>query len=57
MVLDMYKAEYVDGNFEILCAENDNDALNEAWEYEAEHESLLNVFEIDEDYNEIRTVI
>lgn len=54
-----YKAEYVDGNFETIFELNDNDALNEAWskENEENHGSLVNFFEIDDDYEEIRTII
>ena len=52
-----YKAEYFDGEFEIICCvENDNEALNEAYEMEKTHEHLINLFEIDDDYNEIRTI-
>lgn len=53
----MYKAEYEDENFEIILADNDSEALEEAWNKEKEHGTLFNLFEIDENYEEIRTVI
>jgi hypothetical protein len=52
-----YKAEYEDGNFELLFADNDSDALQEAYEYEDEHGFVFNVFRIDDDYNELYTVL
>ena len=52
-----YKAEYEDGNFEMINANYDSDALAEAYNLEKEHGTLFNLFEVDEDYNEIRTII
>lgn len=52
----MYKAEYEDEDFEIIYADNDNEAMKEAESYEDEHGIVFNLFEIDENYNEIRTV-
>lgn len=55
--LKTYKAEYEDGEMEIFSfCESDEQAIKEAESYEAEHGTLWNVFEVDEDYNEIRTV-
>ena len=51
-----YKADYEDGEFEIFTATNSTHAYITACEYEDEHGELFNVFEIDDDYNEIRTV-
>lgn len=54
----MYKAEYADGEFEIISwVQNDDDAASEAYEMEDVHGYLINLFEIDENYNEIRTII
>ena len=55
-VNDMYKAEYADENFEIIYADNDSEAMEEAEKYEEEHGTAFNIFEIDENYDEIRTV-
>lgn len=51
-----YKAEYFDDSFEIFSFNNDNEALQEAYDMETENNHLINLFEIDEDYNEIRTI-
>ena len=52
----MYKAEYEDENFEIIHADNDREAMKEAEKYEEEHGIVFNLFEIDENYDEVRTV-
>ena len=52
----MYKAEYEDENFEIIYASNDSEAIAEANEYEEEHGIVFNVYEINENYEEIRFV-
>lgn len=56
--MKMYKADYADEEFEIIdCCETDTQALSEAYKLESSHGALFNLFEIDEDYNEIRTII
>lgn len=55
-VVVMYKADYEDDNFEVIYADNDKEAMEEAEKYENEHGILFNVYEIDDDYNEIRTI-
>lgn len=52
----IYKADYADENFEIIHADNDREATKEAESYEKEHGIIFNLFEIDENYEEIRTV-
>lgn len=52
----MYKAEYEDEEFEIIYADNDNEAMKEADEYENEHGIVFNLSEIDDNYDEIRMV-
>lgn len=52
----MYKAEYEDENFEIIYADNDTAAMKEAENYEKIHGIVFNLFEIDENYNEIRMI-
>ena len=52
----MYKAVYEDEEFEIIYADNDNEAMKEVDRYESEHGIVFNLFEIDENYDEIRTV-
>ena len=52
----MYKAVYEDEEFEIIYADNENEAMKEAESYEDEHGIVFNLFEIDENYNEIRMV-
>lgn len=51
-----YKVNYADENFEIVYAEDDREAWAEAEKYEEEHGNIFDIFEIDEEYNEIRTV-
>lgn len=54
----MYRAEYADEDvIEIILAENDIDALSEAWEMEKEHGTLFSLALLDEDYNVQRTVL
>lgn len=52
----MYKADYADENFEIILADNDQEAMREAEQYEPQHGIVFNLYEIDENYNEIRTI-
>ena len=54
--LKMYKAVYEDEEFEIIYADNDNEAMKEADKFESEHGIVFNLFEIDEDYDEVRMV-
>ena len=51
-----YKAEFEDCNFEMILADNDNDAVENAFELEEEHGTLFNVFLLDDNDNEVRTV-
>lgn len=52
----IYRAEIEDDNFEIILADDEQDAINQYFELEEEHD-LLGLVELDEDYNEIKTVI
>ena len=52
----MYKAIYEDEEFEIIYAENDDEAIKEAENYENEHGILFNIFEINENYEDIRMI-
>lgn len=53
----IYKAEYEDENIEVFSyCDNDKEAMKEARSYENEHGILFNLFEVNEDYEEIRTV-
>lgn len=45
-----------DDNFEIINAEDEQDAIMQYMELGEEHE-VLNLVELDDDYNEIRTVL
>lgn len=52
-----YKAEYADDEMEVFSyCSNDEEALEEARKCEKEHGTLFNLFEVDENYDEIRTV-
>ena len=52
-----YKAEFADDEIEVFSyCSNDDEALKEAFSMELEHGTLFNLFEVDEDYNTLRTV-
>lgn len=51
-----YKADYEDENFEVISAESDIEAFEIAKSYEDEHGCLFNLFEVDDNYDEIREV-
>ena len=54
----IYRAEYANEDvMEIILADNDIDALSEAWEMEKEHGALFSLVLLDEDYNTIREVL
>jgi hypothetical protein len=50
-----YKIEFEDGEFEIELG-TDEDIFDTACKYENEHGIVFNIFEINEDDEEIRTV-
>ena len=53
----IYKAEYADGEMEVFSyCNNDKEAMEEAESCEDEHGIVFNLFEVDENYDEIRTV-
>lgn len=53
----IYKAEYADGEMEVFSyCDNDSEAMEEAESCESEHGTLFNLFEVNENYDEIRTV-
>ena len=53
----IYKAEYEDNEIEVFSfCDNDTEAMEEARSYEKEHGILFNLFELNENYDEIRTV-
>lgn len=51
-----YKAEYEDDRFEMILADNDQEAFEKAYENEEEFGTLFNVFLLDENDNEIATI-
>ena len=51
-----YRAEFECDNFEMILADSDNEAFETAKEMEGEKGTLFNVFLLDDDYNEVRTV-
>ena len=56
-IYKIYKAEYADGEMEVFSyCDNDSEAMEEAESCEDEHGIVFNLFEVDENYNEIRTV-
>lgn len=55
--MKQYKAEYADENFEIFYADNDSQAIENAVDYEKEHGIVFNLFEINENYDEVRMIL
>jgi len=53
--MNTYKIEFEDGEFEIELG-TDKDIFDTACKYEDEHGIVFNIFEINEDDEEIRTV-
>ena len=51
-----YKAEYEDDRFEMILADSDEEAFQQAYDNEDEFGTLFNVFALDENDNEIKTV-
>lgn len=51
-----YRVEYEDDEMEIITAESDEDAWDEALKGEEEHGTIFNICEIDESYNVVRQV-
>ena len=53
----LYQAVYADEDMEIFDSfGDDNDVLSEAKFHESEHGILFNLFELNENYEEIRTI-
>lgn len=52
-----YRAEIENDNFEIILADDENDALKQYWQLEDEGHELFNLFELDDDYNIIKTIL
>ena len=52
----MYEVVYSDENFETFFAGNDEEAWEEAEKYVDEHGIVFDIFELDVDYNRVRTV-
>lgn len=53
----IYKSEYEDNEIEVFFCGTDEEALKEAYEYESVHGTLFNLFEVNEDYDIIRTIV
>ena len=50
-----YRAEIENGDFEMIFAEDENDAISQYWDLAEEHE-VFNLIELDEDNNELKTI-
>lgn len=51
-----YRAEIEDDNFEMILADGEDDAINQYFELGEKHD-LFNLVELDDDYNEVRTIL
>lgn len=52
-----YRAELEDDNFEIILADDDHDAIMQYWELEEQGHDLFNLYELDDNYDVIRTIL
>lgn len=52
-----YRAEIEEDNFEIIFAENDEEAFEEYRKLKEEGHELFNLFELNEDNEPIRTIV
>lgn len=51
-----YRAEIEDDNFEMILADNEEDAINQYFELGEKHD-LFNLIELDDDNNEVCTIL
>ena len=54
--MNAYRCDFADEEFEIIFAENDDDALQKAYSFESFHGILFNVTLLDDDYFDVRVV-
>ena len=56
--MQIYRADYAnEAVFEIIIADSEQEALDEAIEYESEHGTLFNLDLLDDDYNVVKTIL
>ena len=55
-LMKYYRAEIEDDNFEIILADSEEDAINQYFEVGEKHD-LFNLIELNDDYNEVRTIL
>ena len=53
----IYKAEYEDEEMVVFERDNDAEAMSEVFKHEKEHGIVYNLYELDENYDEVRTII
>lgn len=51
-----YRAEIEDDNFEMILADNEEEAIKQYFELGEKHE-LFNLIELNDDYNDVRTIL
>ena len=51
-----YRAEIEDDNFEMILADSEDGAVNQYFELGEKHD-LFNLVELDDNYNEVRTIL
>lgn len=55
-LMKYYRAEIEDDNFEMILADSEEDAINQYFELGKKHD-LFNLIELNDDYNEVRTIL
>lgn len=56
-MLKTYKAEIEDDNFEIILAENEDEAIKEYFELEEQGHFCFGLFELDKNFDEIKSIL
>lgn len=57
MEMKTYRAEIENDDFEIILAENEEEAIEEYWNLEDQGHTIFNLFELDDDYNIVKTIM
>lgn len=53
-----YKAEFENDEFEMILADSDDDALQQAFDMEEErNDTLFNLFLVNDEYENVRTIL
>ena len=54
--MKIYRAEIENDDFEIIRAENEKEAIEEYWNLENQGHTVFNLFELDDDFDIVKTI-